>query len=398
MDTTPLPPSLITPPPPQPRQSKRVVIVGGCVLVGLGLVGIWWSMRGPRVPITREPQDRPASEQTVTSVPSTPPEDLRLATSYKGRSVPQAAQPPAAPPSSSPATQPVRTQASPPPATRSTYAEPRRLSPPTPVPPPPTSQSPQVRAVSPKPPGEEKPWRWFSPPPQPTGDILTPPFADEEGEKGGAKQPKVSKLFPQATWERPVDPTRVIYASQLLQGLLEQSVISGEASTVRIRLTETLYDKFGQLRVLLPLDTRILGTAEGAVKFGQSRLSIQVQKAELPDGTDLLLAGKLGDSDGRVGVPGDVNNHIPQLILATVITSALSIGAQASAGSVQGYNPTLEQQFATDISRGINSAGQQVVKRALDVTPTIAIPAQVPVTIQLQNNISLQTAPTIVRR
>jgi type IV secretion system protein VirB10 len=242
------------------------------------------------------------------------------------------------------------------------------------------------------------PRRWYTPAPdaQQRSDLMAPPFApdtDEEQEKRRASQ-----LFPQATWERPVDPTRTIYSSQLLHGLLEQAVVTGESSTVRIRMTETLYDKFGQQVPLLPVDTILLGTVEGGVKFGQTRVGIGLTKAELPDGTDLLLQGKAGDAAGAVGIRGKVDNKYGHVALAAILTAALSVGSRSAVGTPSGFYENPAQEFGRDVTQSLNQSGQDLVRRSLQVHPEISLPVHTPVTVQLSQNVSLQTAPIIIHK
>jgi type IV secretion system protein VirB10 len=222
----------------------------------------------------------------------------------------------------------------------------------------------------------------------------TPP-GEGNGSRPGTRQ---SQLFPPAQWERPADPTKVLYASQILHGLTEQAIVTGESGTVRVRLTETVYDKFGQGRVLLPQGSLLLATVEGRVSHGQTRVPLAVTKIELPDGTDLPLTGKGGAADGAVGVPGDVDNRYPQVVLATLITAGLSVGARYVGGQPSGFQPTIEQDFARDVSQGFNASGQKVVERSITIQPIITVPVHAPVTVQLERNMSLQTAPRIVHR
>ncbi len=91
--------------------------------------------------------------------------------------------------------------------------------------------------------------------------MLTPPFPAEK-DQGGAGD-RQSTLFPQAIWETPADPTKVLYADQVVHGLLMQSLNSDIPGTVRVKVTETVQDRFGQGRVLLPIDTTFLGRQEG---------------------------------------------------------------------------------------------------------------------------------------
>ena len=70
-------------------------------------------------------------------------------------------------------------------------------------------------------PAKEAPKRWFSRETPMQGDILTPPFPEDKDAEGRGRQ---SALFPQAIWETPADPTKVLYADQVVQGLLMQSL------------------------------------------------------------------------------------------------------------------------------------------------------------------------------
>jgi type IV secretory pathway VirB10-like protein len=215
-----------------------------------------------------------------------------------------------------------------------------------------------------------------------------------EGGRGG----RSSALFPPATWERPAKPEYVLYASQLIHCLLEQAVVTGESSTVRCRVTETVYDKFGQLQPLIPMDSIVMATAEGTVRRGQNRVRMKVDKVELPDGTDLGMAAKVGDAAGAVGVKGKVDNKYGQVILATLISAGLSVGARVAGGNSDSYQPTIQQEFGREASQGFNQAGQRIVNEAINIQPVISLEAQTPVTIQLDKNISLQTRPVIVHK
>jgi type IV secretion system protein VirB10 len=191
----------------------------------------------------------------------------------------------------------------------------------------------------------------------------------------------------------------VIYASQIVQGMLEQAIRTGQDGTIRVRVTETLYDKFGQLEPLMPLHSLILGKVEGAsVKPGQTTVPITVTKVELPDGTDLPLTGKMGSATGLSGVPGHVDNRSPEVVLTAILTAVTSIGTRSITGSPSGFQPNLGQEFTADAAQSLSRSGQKIVERSLSIDPVITIEAQTPVTIQLDKNISLQSAPVIVYR
>jgi type IV secretion system protein VirB10 len=135
------------------------------------------------------------------------------------------------------------------------------------------------------------------------------------------------------------------------------------------------------------------------VKRGQSRVAIMIDSAELPDGTVIAFnKAKAGDATGATGVEGKVDNHYVQLGIGAVLSAALSVSSRAVAGSPRGFQPNLAQDFAADISQDVNRTGQRIVGQFADIPPEIAVPHGVPVTVQLSENVNLQTPPAIMRK
>ncbi len=215
----------------------------------------------------------------------------------------------------------------------------------------------------------------------------------------GSPKERAQALFPPAVWATPADPTRVLYSSQRLQGLLLTSINTDIPGDIVIIVTEPVEDKFMQGQVLVPQYTVLLGSQDGQIKYGQARVPAKFHKMELPNGTDVAFEGNAGDRTGASGIPGKVDNHWPQVILGAGISAILSIGSQVTfGGSTQGYNPTLEQQFAREFGQGLNQAGQKVVERELKRNPTITQKYGYAVTVSFRDNISFQSEPIIVRK
>src|SRR5262249_31754135 len=149
-------------------------------------------------------------------------------------------------------------------------------APPTPVRPPPmqTVSRPQTPPQPPKPPSkwlfaEVKNGNGVQEPPVPV------PKDDSEGQPGTPGQPgtaaqRAAGLFPQAVVGTPADPTKVLYRSQVINGILQHDVHSDQPGLMRILVTEEVQDRFGQGRTLVPQYTILLGTTE-KVAYGQSR-------------------------------------------------------------------------------------------------------------------------------
>ena len=224
------------------------------------------------------------------------------------------------------------------------------------------------------------------------GDVLTPPFPEEKDAEG--QRGRQSPLFPQAIWETPADPTKVLYADQVVQGLLMQSLNSDIPGTVRVKATETVYDRFGQGKVLLPMDTTFLGRQEGQAQYGQERLPVTITMAILPDGTAIQWkSGQAGDATGATGIPAKVNNHYGSVILGAGLSALLNIGTRAPFGSTSNFQQNLPQEFAQDTAQSLGQSAQDIVRRQLTVNPTLTVTYATPVTLQFGENVSFQTKP-----
>jgi type IV secretory pathway VirB10-like protein len=60
---------------------------------------------------------------------------------------------------------------------------------------------------------------------------------------------------------------------------------------------------------------------------------------------------------------------------------------------VEGFYPSLAQQYAQDVGSSLNRTGQRVIDRSLNRPPTLTQRGGYPVTVQLGKAISFQQPP-----
>jgi type IV secretory pathway VirB10-like protein len=308
---------------------------------------------------------------------------------------------------------PDKYSAIPPPAAAARPAEPVAATPPTPAPPAPPvpSAAPVAVAQAPPPPArpapvapppkkEEpaKPRRWLAG--QREGQVLAPPFGVPKGPPPELVErlAKAERIIEPATWAIPKDPLKTLYRSQVLTGQTLGAITSNIPGVIRILVTKDVTDKFGQGVVVVPAQTIVIAQQTGRPEYGDARLQIEVQQLELPTGEVAVLTGTAGDASGNHGLTGKVNNHWGQVIGAAGLSAILSLGARLPLGDTTSYQSTMPQQLADQFGNAMNRAGQGVVQRSLQVKPTITIPAGVPVTVQLTQNLSFQTKPVVATR
>jgi type IV secretion system protein TrbI len=191
----------------------------------------------------------------------------------------------------------------------------------------------------------------------------------------------------------------VLYADQLVHGLLMQSITSDIPGTVRVKVTEAVYDRFGQGHTLLPMDTTFLGRQEGRTQYGQMRVPVTMTMAILPNGTAISWKnGQAGDATGSAGIPAQVDNHYGKVILGAGLSAFLNIGVRAPFGSAQHFQQSLPQEFAQDTAQSLGQSAQGIVRRELNVAPTLTVKYAIPVTLSFAENVSFQTQPVMVHK
>jgi type IV secretory pathway VirB10-like protein len=288
---------------------------------------------------------------------------------------------------------------------------PQPLQPPGALPPPsPAPRTPPPRMASPPPPRQAPPvaeQRQPTPAPkkwlaaQDKATVEAPPFPLPTDAEGQGRS-RGSRLFPQAVWEQPAHPERVLFADfHVIHGQLLQNINTDVPSPIRILVTQDVEDRFGQGHILIPQGSTLLTEPTGKANYGQARIPITLKQGSFPNGTAIQFPkATVGDQQGAAGVPASVDHHLLSTVAGVGLSAILSIGARAPFGSagLGQFQPSLEQEFARDVSQDLNRAGQKLIDREFQRSPTLRAAYGAPVTITLNENISFMTNPVKVSR
>jgi type IV secretion system protein VirB10 len=88
----------------------------------------------------------------------------------------------------------------------------------------------------------------------------------------------------------------------------------------------------------------------------------------MPDGNSIVLERQPGaDTQGYAGLEDDVDNHWGMLFKAAVLSTLLSVGAEA--GTSHDENK-LVQAIRSGASNSISQTGQQIVQRSTSSRPS----------------------------
>jgi type IV secretory pathway VirB10-like protein len=229
-----------------------------------------------------------------------------------------------------------------------------------------TSEGARAATASAKPP--------TSPPGQPaTGEPAPTAIGDAQDRKaafvaGGTREPTVNsgRLTPPAG--RYVVSAGSTIAAALITGL--SSDLPGQ---VVAQVTEDVFDTVtGQTR-LIPQGTRLIGVYDERVTYGQSRALVVWTRLIFPDGRSIDLDRMVGtDAAGQSGLADRVNNHSGKLLMAGLLSTLFGVGVNA-ATTGGGSNADIAFAIRESAGRSVESAGDKIVSRQLDVQPTITV-------------------------
>jgi type IV secretion system protein TrbI len=136
-------------------------------------------------------------------------------------------------------------------------------------------------------------------------------------------------------------------------------------------VTEDVFDSVTGRWKLIPQGSRLIGSYESHVGFGQDRVQLAWTRLILPDGRSLDLDREpAADAEGFAGLSDGVDRHWRRLLGASLMSTVLSVGAQAGAGS---SDSQVLQALRSGAATTANQAGQQLVGKTLEVQPSLTV-------------------------
>jgi type IV secretory pathway VirB10-like protein len=126
---------------------------------------------------------------------------------------------------------------------------------------------------------------------------------------------------------------------------------------------------------------------DSQVAFGQDRVLLVWTRLIMPNGQTMVLERQPGaDSQGLAGLEDDVDYHWSWLFLGAALSTLLGVGSQLGANN---NDNTIVQALRRGSSDSASQAGQQVVRRNLNIQPTLTIRPGFPVRVIVNRDLVL---------
>jgi type IV secretion system protein VirB10 len=162
-----------------------------------------------------------------------------------------------------------------------------------------------------------------------------------------------------------------------IPAVLEQEINSDLPGELKALVTANVYDTATGNYLLIPQGSRLIGTYDSAVGYGQKRLQVVWNRIIFPDASWVDLGGMLGqDAHGSAGFSHDVDNHYKRLIGFAVLSSVFSAGFQLSQTQRTSVlqTPSAGEIAASAVGQEVSQLGTEITRRNLNVQPTIKAP------------------------
>ena len=198
-----------------------------------------------------------------------------------------------------------------------------------------------------------------------------------------------------ATDRRTVAPDRIaapaspniLQAGAVIPGALITGIRSDLPGQITAQVTENIHDSPTGRILLVPQGTRIIGQYDSNVQFGQGRVLLVWNRLIFPNGRSIVLERQPGaDAEGYAGLQDGVDYHWWDLAKAAGLSTLLSIGAELATNN----DDALIRAIRNGGQDTINDAGQQIIRRQLNVAPTLTIRPGFPVRIIVTRDLVLE--------
>lgn len=185
----------------------------------------------------------------------------------------------------------------------------------------------------------------------------------------------------------PVSPYQVM-AGTIIPASLVTGINSDLPGRIIAQVTENIYDTVTGRYLLIPQGSRMIGTYDSVVAFGQQRALIVWQRIIMPDGSSIQIDNlPATDTAGYAGLEDQVDFHSWRLLKGVVLSTLLGVSTELTFGNDEG---DLVRAIRQSTQSSVNQAGQRLTERNLNIQPTITIRPGWPLRIIVNKDLVLR--------
>lgn len=179
----------------------------------------------------------------------------------------------------------------------------------------------------------------------------------------------------------------MLMAGSIISASLITGINSDLPGLVTAQVTERVFDSMTGAILLIPQGTRLIGSYDSVIAFGQKRALVVWQRLIFPDGSTLIIDNiPATDPSGKAGLVDRVNAHGFALLTGAAISTVLGVGPSLAISGESDLTQAIRQSTEQNVSR----AGDQLTSRNLQVQPSITIRPGAPVRLIVHRDLILK--------
>jgi len=168
----------------------------------------------------------------------------------------------------------------------------------------------------------------------------------------------------------PAPSPYLLSAGSVISASLITGLRSDLPGLVTAQVTSPVFDSPTGRILLVPQGSRLIGSYDSVVAFGQKRALVVWQRIMFPDGSSLRIDNlPATDASGYAGLQDKVDFHTWALLKGVALATLLGVGSEMT---VTGESD-LVQAIRESTQQNVSRAGDQLTSRNLNIQPTITI-------------------------
>jgi type IV secretion system protein VirB10 len=169
-----------------------------------------------------------------------------------------------------------------------------------------------------------------------------------------------------------------IRAGDVIPGIMISGINSDLPGQIMGQVGQDVYDTATGRYLLIPQGTRLVGTYNSNVAYGQSAVLIAWQRLTFPDGKVLDIGSMPGaDAAGYSGFRDEVNNHYIRIFasafLMSGVTAAASYATDRNTTNSFNSQPTASSELSQALGQQLGNVTAQMIAKNLNIAPTLEI-------------------------
>ena len=174
-----------------------------------------------------------------------------------------------------------------------------------------------------------------------------------------------------------------VKAGTVLPAIMVTGINSDLPGQIIAQISQNVYDTVSGKYLLIPQGSKVLGTYDSQIAYGQNRVLVAWNRVIFPDGSSIDLGNMAGsDQAGYAGFKDKVNKHTGKIFgnafLLSLISAGMNLSLQGSSavgstslGSAAALTP--QQEIASSLAQQLGNVGQEMIRKNMQIQPTITI-------------------------